>query len=74
MEKLLLTVEEAEDLTAICRSKLYVYMASGALRSVKIGRSRRIARTDLVEFIDRLRAEQGPYEVHAQPLAAMSAV
>ena len=73
MDKLLLTVEEAEDLTAICRSKLYVYMASGALRSVKIGRSRRIARADLIAFIDQLRAQQGPYEVQAQPLAAISA-
>jgi len=58
MDKLLLTVEEAEDVTAICRSKLYVYMASGVLRSVKIGRSRRIARIDLEEFVNRLRAEQ----------------
>lgn len=73
MDKLLLTVEEAEDVTAICRSKLYVYMASGALRSVKIGRSRRIARADLVDFVERLRAEQGPYDIHAQSLAAISA-
>lgn len=73
MDKLLLTVEEAEELTAICRSKLYVYMASGALRSVKIGRSRRIARADLVAFIDELRADQSVYEIKAQPLAAMSA-
>jgi len=58
MNKLLLTVEQAEEATEISRSKLYVYMASGVLRSVKIGRSRRIARVDLEDFVDRLRAEQ----------------
>jgi len=58
VDKLLLTVEEAESVTAICRSKIYVYMASGVLRSVKIGRSRRIARVDLEDFVERLRAEQ----------------
>ncbi len=73
MELLLLTVEQAEEVTAISRSKLYEFMAAGTLRSVKIGRSRRIARADLVDFVERLRAEQGPYEVHMQPLAAMSA-
>lgn len=58
MNKLLLTVEQAEEATAISRSKLYEFMASGALRSIKIGRSRRIARVDLEEFVNRLRAEQ----------------
>lgn len=55
MEKLLYTVEEAESLTSICRSKLYVFMESGALPSIKIGRSRRIPRADLEDFIERLR-------------------
>ncbi|HEY8597803.1 MAG TPA: helix-turn-helix domain-containing protein [Thermomicrobiales bacterium] len=65
MDKLLFTVEEAEEMTAICRSKLYEFMASGTLRSVKIGRSRRIARVDLEAFIDRLRAEQTPLALSA---------
>ena len=65
MNKLLLTVEQAEEATEISRSKLYVYMASGVLRSVKIGRSRRIARVDLEAFVERLRNEQS-----GQPLAA----
>ncbi len=65
MNKLLLTVEQAEEATEISRSKLYVYMASGVLRSVKIGRSRRIARVDLEEFVDRLRAEQTPLALSA---------
>ncbi len=65
MNKLLLTVEQAEEATEISRSKLYVYMASGVLRSVKIGRSRRIARVDLEDFVERLRAEQTPLALSA---------
>ena len=65
MDKLLLTVEQAEDVTEICRSKLYEFMAAGVLRSVKIGRSRRIACVDLEAFVEQLRNEQGGY-----PLAA----
>lgn len=65
MEKLLLTVEQAEEATAICRSKLYEFMAAGVLRSVKIGRSRRIARVDLETFVERIRAEQAPAELTA---------
>lgn len=65
MDKLLFTVEEAEEITAICRSKLYEFMASGVLRSVKIGRSRRIARVDLEAFVDRLRAEQSSLALSA---------
>lgn len=65
MDKLLLTVEQAEEATAICRSKLYEFMAAGTLRSVKIGRSRRIARVDLESFVERIRAEQAPAELTA---------
>lgn len=65
VEKLLLTVEQAEEVTEICRSKLYEFMAAGALRSVKIGRSRRIARVDLETFVERIRAEQAPAELTA---------
>jgi len=65
MNKLLLTVEQAEEATEISRSKLYVYMASGVLRSIKIGRSRRIARVDLEDFVERLRAEQTPLALSA---------
>jgi excisionase family DNA binding protein len=65
MEKLLLTVEQAEEVTAICRSKLYELMAAGTLRSVKIGRSRRIARVDLDAFIECLRGEQDEAEMNA---------
>ena len=31
--------------------------AAGELQSVRIGRSRRIARADVVEFVERLRAD-----------------
>ena len=58
MDRLLMTVDQAEEMTMICRSKLYLYIASGALRSIKVGRSRRIARVDLEAFVERLRTEQ----------------
>ena len=70
MNQLLMTVEQAEEMTAICRSKLYVFMASGALRSIKVGRSRRIARVDLEAFVDRLRSEQLEPQAAAAAAAA----
>lgn len=69
MDRLLLTVEQVEESTAIYRSKLYEYMASGQLRSIKIGRSRRVGRTHLEAFIERLRAEQWP-----EPPPALSSI
>lgn len=57
--RLLLTVEEAADRLAIARSHLYLHLQSGRLRSVKIGRSRRVPVADLEAFVAGLRVEQG---------------
>jgi excisionase family DNA binding protein len=54
---LLLTPEEAADTLRVSRSKVYALIRSGALRSVKIGGSRRISATALSEFIEDLNAE-----------------
>jgi len=51
---LLLTPEEAAQALRVGRSKVYVLMRSGALRSVKIGGSRRISATALAEFVKAL--------------------
>lgn len=54
MEKLLLTPEDAADLLSIGRSKLYELLGDGRLPSVRIGASRRVAMSALVEFVDGL--------------------
>ena len=52
--QLLLTIEEAARRLAIGRSHIYEQMQRGGLRSVRIGRSRRILNTDLEAFIEQL--------------------
>lgn len=56
MEKLLLTPQEAAELLGIGRSKVYELMASGVLRSVKVGRCRRIPRKAIDDFVESLSA------------------
>ena len=55
MEQLLLKPEEASRVLAIGRSKVYELMASGALESIAIGRSRRIPAEALRRWVDRQR-------------------
>ena len=57
MEKLLLTAEEAAEALSIGRTKVYELMAGGQLRSVHIGRSRRVPREALGDLVASLRAE-----------------
>ncbi len=63
--QLLITVEEAARRLCVARSHLYLYLKSGALPSVLIGRARRIAVADLEDFVDRLRVE-APASPHHQ--------
>ena len=51
---LLVTVEEAARRLSIGRSHIYVQMQFGRLRSVRIGRSRRILERDLDQFVEGL--------------------
>jgi len=51
----LVTITTAADWLGLSRSKLYELLAAGELPTVRIGRSRRIAVTDLEAFIDRRR-------------------
>lgn len=58
MDKLLLTPEDAALVLSIVlsigRSKLYELLATGALRSVRIGKSRRIPAEELAAYVQRL--------------------
>jgi len=53
----LLTPEEVADQLRVGRTKVYELIASGKLRSVKIGRRRRVSPGALEEFIERSERE-----------------
>ena len=52
--KLLLKVEEVAEMLNLGRSKLYSYILSGELRSVKVGRRRLITPDAVREFVEHL--------------------
>jgi excisionase family DNA binding protein len=54
MAKVLLTPEEVAEAVGIGHTKVYELMVSGRLRSVKIGRLRRVVVSALDEFIASL--------------------
>jgi excisionase family DNA binding protein len=51
--KLLLTAVEAAEQLTVSRTKVYELMAAGTLRSIRIGRLRRVPVDALKDFIDR---------------------
>lgn len=53
-QRLLLTPEEAARRLAIGRTTVYELLSSGALRSVQIGRCRRVPVSALSAFVERL--------------------
>jgi excisionase family DNA binding protein len=52
--KLMLTVEEAAELLGIKRTLMYGLLSTGAVKSVQIGRLRRVRRVDLEEYVTQL--------------------
>jgi len=48
----------AADALSVGRTKLYQLMASGALRSVRIDKSRRVPHSALVDLVERLEQDQ----------------
>ena len=52
--RLLLTVEEAADRIGICRSNMFKLIRSGDVKSVKVGRLRRVAPAALEDYVRRL--------------------
>jgi len=51
------TVETVQQRLSVGRSTVFSLIASGELRSVKVGRRRLVTESSLAEFIDRLEAE-----------------
>ena len=58
VERLLRVEEVAREALQISRTRVYELIATGALRSIVIGRSRRVPESAIREFIARLEAEQ----------------
>ena len=58
--KLLLTVPEASVVLGLSRSVMYELMDAGEIRSVKIGRARRVPFVALEEFVAHRLAEYCP--------------
>lgn len=53
--RILITIEQAARRLSVARSTLYVLLQSGDLPSVRVGRCRRIAVSDLENLVDQLR-------------------
>jgi excisionase family DNA binding protein len=51
-----LTVEETADLLRVGRDKVYHLIRTGQLRSIKIGKLRRVSREWIREFVEQLTA------------------
>lgn len=51
----LYTPEDAARYLSMSRARLYHYLSTGELQSLKIGRSRRLTLDQLTQFIDRYR-------------------
>ena len=57
-DSLLLTVPEAARKLRVCRQTVYELMARGELRSVRIGRARRIPVAELKGWVERALAQE----------------
>jgi excisionase family DNA binding protein len=56
LDQLLFTPEHAADKLDVGRTTIYALMAAGELRSVKIGRCRRIPAAALSDYVNKLTA------------------
>jgi excisionase family DNA binding protein len=72
MEKELLKVEEAADVLSISVRRMYELIAAREIRSVKLGRVRRVPVAALIEFVDRLNAESVPAGANGLPPEAQA--
>jgi excisionase family DNA binding protein len=72
--RVLITVDEAARRLSIGRSHIYEQMQHGSLRSVRIGRSRRILERDLDDFVERLLEGHRPELIGGQSLPPHRAV
>ena len=67
MEEVLVTVPEAARRLALSRSTLYRLIRQGQLRTIRVGRARRVPVTELVRFAEELVAEAGSASDNGQP-------
>lgn len=58
MDKLLLTPEEAAERLSVGRSRIFELIGAGRLRSVRVGASRRIPASALIDFVNDLAAAE----------------
>lgn len=56
--KLLLSVEEAAEVLGVGRTAMYALLRTGAVRSVTLGRSRRVRPEDLEAYVEQLAEDQ----------------
>jgi excisionase family DNA binding protein len=54
MDKLLLTPEEAAEVLSLGRTKVYQLIGEGTLRSVRIGKCRRVPASALADLVEQL--------------------
>ncbi|GBC95449.1 hypothetical protein HRbin16_01238 [bacterium HR16] len=52
--KLLLKMTEAAEMLSVSRANLYKLVASGRIRTVKLGKSRRVPAAELARFVAEL--------------------
>ena len=57
-QQLLISVEEAAEILGIGRTAAYALVRKNQLKSVKIGRTRRVVLSSLNEYIQQLLAEE----------------
>lgn len=58
---LLLRPEEAADVIRVSRAKFYTLMSEGRIKSLKVGRARRIPVSEIQKWIASELKEQNPY-------------
>ena len=65
METILLKIPEVMARLAVGQTKVYELMSSGELRSVKVGRARRVPSDDLERFMAELDDSRPNLRLHA---------
>ena len=58
-DKLLLRINEAAERLGVSRSAAYTLIQRGEIRTIHIGKSRRVPAEALTEFVKRLEADEG---------------
>lgn len=54
-ESALLTVDEVADLLGLGRARVWAMVGKGQIKSIKVGRARRVVRADFDQFVEDLR-------------------